>query len=57
VLKHGAGLYPETEIGPVRPGFGQGIIVKSQHGPDNFLVLAVERGHGIFEKPHLLGWE
>ena len=48
MLKHGAGRHGETEIGPVRPGFGQGVIMKGQHGPDNFLVLAIERGHGIF---------
>jgi hypothetical protein len=57
VLKHGAGFYPETEIGPVRPGFGQDIIVESQHRPDNFPVLAIEGGHGIFQEPHLLGGE
>ena len=54
VLKHGPGRHREAEIGPGRPGFGEGIIVKSQNGPDNFLVLAVKRGHGIFQEPHLL---
>ena len=54
VLEHGAGLHPEPEVGPGRPGFGQGVIMKGQHRPDNFLVLAVERGHGIFQEPHLV---
>ncbi len=54
VLKHGPRRHRETEIGPGRPGSGEGIIVKSQNGPDNFLVLAVKRGHGIFQEPHLL---
>ncbi len=54
VLEHRLGLHAEPEVVPGRPGFGEGVVMKGQNGPDNFLVRAGEGGHGIVQEPRLL---
>ena len=33
VIEHGVGFHPEPEVGPGRPGFGEGIIMKGHTAP------------------------